>query len=88
LAIGPAISTATPISPSLNPSINPSAPAEARRVTVKKLGSTDVVISCPESLQKLAKATLITPRVRQPARSPLSGASLGLRCSELTARRH
>jgi hypothetical protein len=57
------ISFATPVSASLIPSITPSAPADERSVTVTKVGRTDVAISCPESLKKLARPTLPTPRV-------------------------
>jgi len=62
---GPPNSFATPVSASLIPSIKPSAPADERSVTVTKGGSTEVAISCPESLKKLARPMLPTPRVGQ-----------------------
>jgi hypothetical protein len=47
------------------PSIRPSAPAEAPSVPVRNVGSTEVVISWPESDNRLAAPTAPTPGVNQ-----------------------
>ena len=60
---GPPASFATPTSASEAPSITPSAPGPACSVEVRKLGSTDVAISCPASEKKLAAPTPTTPDV-------------------------
>ena len=53
-ANAPPASFATPAAASATPSISPNAAAGAPNVVLRKLGSSDVGISCPASEKKLA----------------------------------
>jgi hypothetical protein len=61
LASGPPISFATPVNASLDPSITPRAAAEECSTVVRKLGSSALAISCPESEKKLTALAPATP---------------------------